>query len=289
MRLRKLSDQHIYVKVSFTKILHLWMPLLLSLYALIYLPPPSPKIVIINIVLVYITVCLGHCVGLHRCIIHQTFNTFEFVKKTLLFFSCLSGIGGSLNWIKVHALRDHWQNQGYAPSALTYKNSLIYDFFINLHCRIYPKDPLHVERLPQGLIRNSTVLFFEKAWVFLNLFLFLLLWRFTSLSNAIFLVPFRVSISIVGHWLVGYIVHKWGYKTYNIKGAIEEGRNSLILGWLTFGEAYHNNHHKFPDSASMGLKRVELDIGYLTILFLKKIKLAWDVKISEDHFTKRSS
>jgi stearoyl-CoA desaturase (delta-9 desaturase) len=205
-----------------------------------------------------------------------------------LFFSSLSGIGGPLTWIKVHALRDHWQNQTKAPRALTYDNSLIHDFFINLHCRIYPKKDEHLRRLPKDLVNDSWVYFFEVTWAPLNLLFFFALWHLVDLQAAIWLVALRVCLAIIGHWLVGYIVHKWGYVSYRVEGASEEGRNSLFLGWLTFGEAYHNNHHKFPESASMGFKKYEFDLGYLCIQCLAALGLAKNIKLSDEHFSKKS-
>jgi len=289
MTLKYLSDEHILVKISLFKILHLWVPLSLSIYALIFLPPPKIEVFLLNTAIVYLTVCLGHCVGLHRYIIHQSFKMSFNATPFFLLISSLSGIGGPKTWIKVHALRDHWQNQIEAPKALKYDNSMAHDFFINLHCSIYPKENKHLKRLPEGVASDPWVNLFEFIWVPLNILIFTAVWYLWSLDLAIWLVAIRVTLSVVGHWLVGYIVHKWGYKSYGIKDVSEEGRNSLILGWLTFGEAYHNNHHKFPDSASMGLKPKELDLGYCTIILLKIIGLAKEIKVSEDHFSKRKT
>jgi stearoyl-CoA desaturase (delta-9 desaturase) len=208
------------------------------------------------------------------------------MKPIFLFLSSLSGIGGPKTWIRVHALRDHWQNQKTSPRALTYDNSLLHDFFINLHCKIIPKDNAYLKRLSKDILKDKWVVFFEFAWVPLNLLFFISLWVFFDIETAIYLIAFRITISIIGHWLVGYIVHSWGYKTYDIEDASEEGRNSLVLGWFTFEEAYHNNHHKFPESASMGLKKMEFDVSYLSLLILKKLGLASDIKLACEHHSK---
>jgi fatty-acid desaturase len=46
---------------------------------------------------------------------------------------------------------------------------------------------------------------------------------------------------------------------------------------LSFGEAWHNNHHAFPTSAAHGLRPWELDLSALTIRGLERAGLAWDV------------
>ena len=47
--------------------------------------------------------------------------------------------------------------------------------------------------------------------------------------------------------------------------------NPLICGLLTGGEGYHGNHHKNPKSPKLGKKWYQIDFGYITIWFLKKI------------------
>jgi fatty-acid desaturase len=37
------------------------------------------------------------------------------------------------------------------------------------------------------------------------------------------------------------------------------------------GEAYHNNHHKFPSSINFGVKRNEIDPIYFTILLFNRL------------------
>jgi len=289
MTLNYLSDEDVTLKFSFTKSLQLWLPVVLSLYGLYTYSFPNLTIIFINLVLVFFTVCIGHCVGLHRQLIHESFKTNLLMKYFFLLLSSLSGIGGPRTWIKVHALRDHWQNQTKAPRALTYDNSLLHDFFINLHCRIFPNSNVHLNRLPSKLLKDPSIIFFEYLWMPLNIMIFITLVILVDLKHAIWLMSIRISISIIGHWLVGYIVHKWGYESHHIEGALEQGKNSLILGWITFGEAYHNNHHKFPESASMGLRKNEFDLAYWSILVLKKLNLASNIKISKHHYSKLNS
>ena len=164
MLLKYLSDKNIDVKLSLFKSLHLWLPLSFSIYGLFKIlnsgQTPSLFIALINIFLVYFTVCLGHCLGLHRMLIHESFKSPHFMKPIFLFLSSLSGIGGPKTWIRVHALRDHWQNQKKAPRALTYDNSLFHDFFINLHCKIIPKNKEYLKRLPKGILLDRWVVFF---------------------------------------------------------------------------------------------------------------------------------
>ena len=59
----------------------------------------------------------------------------------------------------------------------------------------------------------------------------------------------------------------------------DKSTNNLACALLGFGEGWHNNHHAFPTSARHGLRWWEFDISWLTILVMKKLRLAWNVKV----------
>ena len=55
----------------------------------------------------------------------------------------------------------------------------------------------------------------------------------------------------------------------------DNSKNSLPIDFLMMGELYQNNHHKKPNNLNFAEKWFELDIGYLTCFFLKKIKIIY--------------
>jgi stearoyl-CoA desaturase (delta-9 desaturase) len=57
----------------------------------------------------------------------------------------------------------------------------------------------------------------------------------------------------------------------------DESRNLAWLSLLSFGEAWHNNHHAFPTSAAHGMRWYELDTSSMVIRGLERTGLAWDV------------
>ena len=58
----------------------------------------------------------------------------------------------------------------------------------------------------------------------------------------------------------------------------DTSRNNLLLALITFGEGWHNNHHRFPNSARQGIKWWEIDLSYYLIRALEKTGLVWSVK-----------
>jgi stearoyl-CoA desaturase (delta-9 desaturase) len=71
-------------------------------------------------------------------------------------------------------------------------------------------------------------------------------------------------------------LHMFGSRRFKMPD--NHSHNSVLLGILTWGEGWHNNHHAFPYAASFGLRWYELDPGYWVILVLEAAGLVWDVK-----------
>lgn len=239
----------------------------------------TTSLIAVNILLLVLTVCIGHSIGLHRGIIHKTYKTSKIFQNILVYLFVLTGLGSPKNWIKMHYYRDFWQNKKDCPKYFKYNHTILLDFYWNLHTSFVPKNEILYE-IPNTDLNDTFIKFLHKTWIFHILFWFILLLLTTNLNTALFIINFRIAITIVGHWFIGYVSHKYGYAHYEIEHADESAYNNLILGYLSFGEGFHNNHHAFPKSAKLGLKWYEFDLGWYIILFFKKINLIQNVQQS---------
>jgi stearoyl-CoA desaturase (delta-9 desaturase) len=75
-------------------------------------------------------------------------------------------------------------------------------------------------------------------------------------------------------WAINSVTHLWGYRSYETG---EDSRNNIIVGLISNGEGWHNNHHADPRSARHGHRWWEIDNTYLTIRVLEWLGLATDV------------
>jgi stearoyl-CoA desaturase (delta-9 desaturase) len=91
----------------------------------------------------------------------------------------------------------------------------------------------------------------------------------------------RLCVSLTGHWLVGYLAHNRGGRTWHIEGAAVQGFNAPGFALLTMGESWHNNHHAFPESARLGLGRGEWDVGWWVLRGLARVGLVTKVATPE--------
>lgn len=80
------------------------------------------------------------------------------------------------------------------------------------------------------------------------------LWQF-------FVWTFFISTTVLLHGtlFINSMAHVWGRRRYETD---DDSRNSWILTLITFGEGWHNNHHRYPHSVRQGFKWWELDPTY---------------------------
>ena len=75
-------------------------------------------------------------------------------------------------------------------------------------------------------------------------------------------------------WAVNSIGHSHGEEDF---AQSNHSKNNLVLAILTFGDGWHNNHHRFPRSAFHGLKPSEVDVNGWIITQFERLGLVWNV------------
>jgi stearoyl-CoA desaturase (delta-9 desaturase) len=97
-------------------------------------------------------------------------------------------------------------------------------------------------------------------------------------------------ISTVALWHATYsinsLAHRWGTRRYD---TADTSRNNALLGLLTFGEGWHNNHHHYCASARQGFLWWEIDITYYVLRALAAAGLIWDVREPPAHVVARTA
>jgi stearoyl-CoA desaturase (delta-9 desaturase) len=66
----------------------------------------------------------------------------------------------------------------------------------------------------------------------------------------------------------------WGSRRYETTDA---SRNNPWLALLTMGEGWHNNHHRYMNSARQGFFWWEVDASYYVLVALSWVGLVWDL------------
>jgi stearoyl-CoA desaturase (delta-9 desaturase) len=87
---------------------------------------------------------------------------------------------------------------------------------------------------------------------------------------------FFISTGVLFHstCVINSLAHMFGRRRYETD---DDSRNSFLLALITFGEGWHNNHHKHPGSTRMGFYWWEIDITYYGLWILEKLRIVWNL------------
>lgn len=228
------------------------------------------------IAMTYLTMLIGHSIGMHRMMIHRTFQTPKWLERTLIYIGVIVGMGGPSAIIRIHDLRDWAQRQSDCHAYFTHERTYFHDLFWQLFCRFDATRPPEI-RIEREIAEDGIYQFLDRTWRQQQLALAAILFALGGMPFVVWCVFLRVSLSIVGHWTITYICHNPGPGRWDVDGAAVQASNFPYLAFATHGECWHNNHHAFPESARIGLDPGQPDPAWWVISAMGRIGLATDI------------
>ena len=231
----------------------------------------------------------GVTLGYHRLFTHRSFKTTRGVRVALAVMGSMAVEGSLIEWVATHRQHHvHSDQAGDPHSPHTHDHSgwtgaLHGLFYAHVGWLFRGKDRANPARFARDLLADRDMRMISRAFP---------LWALASLALA-----FGLGVALTGTVVGGLTGLLWGggarifvvhHATFSINSLchffgrkrFETGDESRNLAWLaplTFGEAWHNNHHAFPTSARHGLGRGQLDPTAAVIRLLERCNLAWDV------------
>jgi fatty-acid desaturase len=210
---------------------------------------------------------LGIAVGFHRIYSHKTHTLAPWLDNTILILGSMAGQGSSITWTAVH--RGYHHRHTDTDKDLHSPIHGVWHSFLGWYSQINENTINH--KYAVDLLRRSNHVFIHKNYLHLHLlWIVLLLW--ISLSFWVPVFPVYMSclfLSLLQDNLVNTLCHirRLGYK--NGKGK-DNSVNIPILGYLTWGQAHHENHHVDPSRFSFRKRWWEFDPA---VLWLPLIRL----------------
>lgn len=237
----------------------------------------------------YVLTGFGVTVGYHRLFTHRSFGTGRIITAFLGVLGSMAVEGPLLRWVAVHRAHHQHSDTAEDPHSPHGHGSgirgIIVGFF-NAHMgwmllRSDRKLARYTADLRKDrLVRRVSRLFF--VWVALGLLIPAVIGGLISMSWTGALLGMLwgglVRVFFLHHvtWSVNSVCHLWGTRPFRSN---DESRNNPIVGVLGMGEGWHNNHHAFPTSARHGLRWWEIDLSWMLIWALRKLNLAWEVRL----------
>lgn len=208
--------------------------------------------------------CLGIVVTYHRLLTHRSYTTYPILIKIFSVLGCLGGTGSPLAWVAIHINHHLKSDKPEDPHSPLYKGWKIFllDYVDDVNA--------DTKWRMRKLVTDKFQQFLHRYYFAIN----------TVYSGMLFLLG-GFYLMIFFHWapaaitgimsnMVNYAGHKpsWlgGYRSYNLN---DQSTNNWIWAIPSWGESWHNNHHRFPKDYTFKKQWWEFDIAGIIIKLIK--------------------
>lgn len=217
---------------------------------------------IATIVMYHMFGCIGVAITFHRLVSHRSFDTYKWFKIIGLIFGSLGGVGSSIQWTAVH--RDHHRHSDNDKDPHNPAGGFQRFIQIQFLSMLVPSSSKYVP----DLLRDPLHQKFHKYYWHLHL-VYALAIGFIDPFAIIYAYLFPALLLWHVMSALGTFAHSpsyFGYRTVHTK---DKSTNILFLGWLAFGEGWHNNHHANASDWEFGKKFWEFDLSKNIIKIIK--------------------
>lgn len=203
--------------------------------------------------------CVGIVVGFHRYFTHKSFTLSKWKERVLALIGHLAGTGSLISWVAQHIEHHKWSDTDKDPHSP--RNGIV-PMLTQGYKHSYKTRSRSVLRLAQDpyyRALHNYFLLIQIVWMAMLFALF-------GFGGVLFghLVP--IALVVFGSALTNLLGHTIGTQRYDTK---DDSRNSFIAALFSWGEGWHNNHHRYPGRANFGEKWWEIDIAWYVIKIIR--------------------
>jgi len=227
---------------------------------------------------------LGITIGFHRLFTHRSFRATAGVRLLFGVLGSMAAQGPLLYWVAVHRLHHQHSDRAGDPHSPHQDAhgplSLLRGLWHSHLGWIFTTNQKALYRQVPDLLRDPRSMFINRfyvVWVALGVLIpgsitAMVRDSWTGFYTGL-LWGGLARICILQHvtWSINSICHLFGSAPFQTR---DSSRNNFLCALFAFGEGWHNNHHAFPSSAAHGLRWWQLDVSYLVIRLLVRLRLA---------------
>jgi fatty-acid desaturase len=230
-----------------------------------------------TVFLYWVATGLGISMGYHRLHTHRGYKCPLWLEYFFALCGSLSLEGGPIFWVAVHRVHHQKSDRPGDPHSPVQGGF----FWAHMGWIIFGEGNHNNTKL---MSRYAPDLARHRFYVELNnwhwipqVVLGLILLAIGGLPLMLWGVCLRVVFGLHATWLVNSATHMWGGRRFTTR---DDSRNNWWVAAMTFGEGWHNNHHAHPTSIRHGLAWYEVDHSWILVNILKRLGLAWDLKVA---------
>jgi stearoyl-CoA desaturase (delta-9 desaturase) len=186
---------------------------------------------LIAIFVYFLNGCLGMIMGYHRLVTHRNFECPLWFEKFIIMCATIGLTGPTIDWVAIHRVHHKYSDTEKDPHSPDYLGKWRVHF-LTMFAKVEPK-------YAGNLLKNKFYRFQRKYYFVINALYALILY---------IIDPF----ALIYAWLFpAALVIGFGTAILSSSHRNKSAHNDLWLAILTWGEAFHEEHHNDPTRARL--------------------------------------
>ncbi len=238
---------------------------------LVFLPAARPTTGILVLALVsYVVRCFCVSAGFHRYFSHRAFKTSRFFQFLLAFVGGMAVMRSALWWASQH--RQHHARADKPGDPHSPREGFLWAHMLWFVGK--DNQPTRSE-LMEDFSKYPELRFLDRFEWIPVLALVGITWWIGGFAGWVW--GANVSTLLLCHatFSLNSVTHIWGPAKHKVD---DDSTNLFPVALASFGEGWHNNHHRFPGRARIGEAFWQIDISWYGIWLLERVRVVSDVK-----------
>lgn len=181
---------------------------------------------LIAIFVYFLNGCLGMIATYHRLLSHGSWQCSRFIEKLFVMFATIGLTGPAIDWVAIHRKHHRYSDTEKDPHSPDYLGKYKVHF-LTMFCKVEPKYAVNLLRDPFYKWQRNNYFYINFAYAMI-----------------LYIIdPFAVIYA----WLFpAALVVGLGTAILSTSHRDKKPHNDFALAMLTWGDAFHTNHHDNP-------------------------------------------
>lgn len=220
---------------------------------------------------------LGVGLGWHRLLTHRSFTAPKWLEYVLSIFATMSMQDPPDKWIATHRIHHAFTDTDKDPHSATSGFWWPHMGWV-VHGRAQDHDEATMKKYIPDLLKDRGHVLISRYYLVPIIISAGILFAIGGWSMVAWGVGGRVVFGWHTTWFVNSLAHMYGGRPHDTG---DLSTNNWFVAILTFGEGWHNNHHKWPTSARHGLRWYQFDQNWITIRIFERLGWAKNIKVAD--------
>ena len=221
----------------------------------------SWSMLLITILMYFLIFGFGVSLTFHRSITHRALTMNPIVELIGKFFASMGGTGSPISWVLIHKAHHKYSDTDRDPHSARD----VLKYLIGKYPEVSAKG---MRRLAQSKFNK-----FMHRHYYLIILSYGVVWATLGVEYFCYGFVYPMVLTMLAGHLVNWYTHSDYISNYRLHNTRDTSQNNIIIGLLTWGEGFHNTHHRYASRVSFSMRWWELDITFLFAQLLRKLRL----------------